>query len=95
MEMRAANRYSVSMTELERNILTALTDLEAAVRTMSAVRSKPDLMPLFRRIEELAGQLPRGTAPDLLHYLNRKSYEKARQWLEGRSAEIQTGGCTR
>ena len=95
MEKRAPNGYSVPMTELERNILGALTDLDAAVKTMPTANSKPDLLPLFQRIEELAGQLPRGTPRDLLHYLQRKSYEKARQWLEGRWAEIQKGGCTR
>lgn len=83
------------MTELERNILIALTELDATVKTMPAANPKPDLRPLFQRIEELAEQLPHGTAPDLLHYLQRKSYEKARQWLEGCFAEIQKGGCTR
>jgi len=31
--------------------------------------------------------VPKETAPDLVHYLRRKSYEKARLWLEGRDAE--------
>ena len=37
----------------------------------------------------------RETAPDLLHYLQKKSYEKARLWLESRHPEIQKGGCRR
>jgi hypothetical protein len=31
----------------------------------------------------------------LLHYMQKKSYEKARQWLQGSFAEIQKGGCRR
>jgi hypothetical protein len=30
----------------------------------------------------------------LLHYLHRKSYEKARLWLEDRDAENARGGCS-
>jgi len=28
-----------------------------------------------------------------LHYLHKKSYEKARLWLEGREAENKAGNC--
>ncbi len=80
------------MTETEKNILQALLDLETAVRTMSA-NSKPSLLPLFARIDELTRQLPRTTDPSLLHYLHKKSYEKARLFLEGREAENQAGSC--
>ena len=83
------------MTVLEKQIWEHLVELDQAVKTMASANPKPNLLPLFQQIEELAAQLPRSTAPDLLHYLQRKSYEKARQWLEGRDAEIQKGGCTR
>jgi hypothetical protein len=83
------------MTGIERELFQALTALEAAVKGMATAQPKPDLMALFGRIETLANQLPRSTAPDLLHYLQKKSYEKARLWLEGRYPEIQTGGCQR
>ena len=83
------------MTALENKILDHLTKLEAAVKAMPTANPKPNLLPLFQQIEELANQLPRSTAPDLLHYLQRKSYEKARQWLEGHHSEIQKGGCLR
>ncbi len=83
------------MTPTERDILTALTELDAAVKTMPSANPKPNLLPLFQRIEDLANQLPRSTAPDLLHYLHKRSYEKARLWLEGRYAEIHKGGCQR
>lgn len=83
------------MTELERNILDALKELEATVKTLATANPKPSLLPLFQRIETLADQLPRSTAPDLLHYMQKKSYEKARLWLEGSYAEIHKGGCKR
>ena len=83
------------MTEIERNILDSLNELDATVKTMATANSKPNLLPLFERIESLAKELPRGTAPDLLHYMQRKSYEKARLWLQGYFDEIQKGGCSR
>ncbi len=95
MEKAAANRYVIAMTAIERDILQALKDLEATVKTMATAQPKPSLLPLFQRIEALADQLPRSTSPDLLHYMQKKSYEKARLWLEGRYADIQTGGCKR
>ena len=81
------------MTETEKDILQALLDLEAAVRTMSSANPKPSLLPHFARIDELTSQLPRATDPPLLHYLHKKSYEKARLFLEGREAENQAGNC--
>ena len=83
------------MTAIERDLLKALQDLDAIVKTMATANPKPSLLPLFQRIEALADQLPRSTSPDLLHYLQKKSYEKARLWLEGNYTEIHKGGCTR
>jgi hypothetical protein len=83
------------MTAIERDLLKALQDLDATVKTMATTNPKHNLLPLFQHIESLAEQLPRSTSPDLLHYLQKKSYEKARYWLAGNYAEIQTGGCTR
>jgi len=83
------------MTKLEHDLLDHLLELEATVKTLPTANPKPNLLPLFQRIEEVADQLPRSTAPDLLHYLQKKSYQKARQWLEGRFTEIQKGGCQR
>jgi hypothetical protein len=51
------------------------------------------LLPLFARIDKLAKQLSRGTDPTLLHYLHKKSYEKARFFLQGHDAENQIGNC--
>lgn len=80
-------------TPLENNILHSLIELEQAVKTMPSTNPKPDLLPFFKRIDELAKQLPRNADPALLHYLHKKSYEKARLFLQGRDAENQTGSC--
>lgn len=81
------------MTETEQAILQSLVELDNAVRTMPTANPKPNLLPLFTRLDELTRQLPKTTAPDLLHYLHKKSYEKARLWLEGRDSENARGNC--
>jgi len=81
------------MTDQERAIWQALVELDQAVKSMATANPKPNLLPLFVRLDELTRQLPKETAPDLLHYLHRKSYEKARMWLEGRDAENARGKC--
>jgi hypothetical protein len=81
------------MTTIENNILQALLDLEGAVKTMRTTNPKPDLGQMFKRIDTLTAQLPKGTDPSLLHYLHKKSYEKARLFLEGRDAENAQGNC--
>jgi hypothetical protein len=81
------------MSEIEQDILAALTELEVTVKTMQAANPKPDLQTLFNRIDRLAAKLPGDTPSDLVHYLQRKSYEKARLWLEGRRAEVAAGSC--
>jgi hypothetical protein len=78
---------------LERNLLDVLVELDNAVKAMPTANPKPNLMPLFNRIDDLTKQLPRDTDPALLHYLHKKSYEKARLYLQGRDAENQAGNC--
>lgn len=81
------------MTNTERMISETLAELEAAAKSMPSANPKPDLLPLFARLEELTRQLPPNTDPNLLHYLHKKSYEKARLWLEGRGANNARGNC--
>jgi hypothetical protein len=83
----------LSPVNILQNILTALLELENAVKKMPAANPKPDLRPLFARIDELTKQLPRDADPTLLHYLHKKSYEKARLFLQDRDAENQAGNC--
>ena len=83
------------MTEIERNILTALVELRTVVENLPSTPSKPNLLPLFERLDELTSRLPRDSDPNLLHYLHKRSYEKARLLLEGRDAENARGSCLR
>jgi len=78
---------------LENELLSALTQLAEAVQAMAAAKAKPDLLPTFTKLDELAKRLPRETDPALLHYLHKHSYEKARLFLLGREAENQAGNC--
>ena len=78
---------------VEKDLLTALTQLTETAKAMPTANPKPNLMPLFTRLDELTKQLPRDTDPTLLHYLHKKSYEKARLFLQGRDAENQVGSC--
>ncbi len=77
----------------EKAILNALIELEAAVKAMPASNPKPNLQTLFAKLDRLAEQLPADADPDLRHYLERKSYQKAKLLLEGRDAEKAAGGC--
>ena len=81
------------MTTTEKNILDALVELEDTIRVLPTANPKPSLLPLFARIDEYTRQLPKETDPRLLHYLGKKSYEKARLHLQGRSAENARGTC--
>jgi hypothetical protein len=81
------------MTETEKEILASLTDLDRAVKSFRTANPKPDLQPIFARLDRLTEQLPRSADPNLLHYLHKRSYEKARLLLEGRDAENARGAC--
>ncbi|HEY0455015.1 MAG TPA: hypothetical protein VGE41_01470 [Verrucomicrobiae bacterium] len=81
------------MTPLETELLTALRDLETAVQSMRTAEPKPNLASHFAKLDELTKQLPPQTDPALLHYMHKKSYQKARLFLEGRDAENQVGNC--
>ena len=83
------------MTPTEQAILATLDELDAAVQGLRQGNSRPDLPALFRRLDELAGCLPADAAPDLRHYLERKSYEKVRLFLRGRGGENARGSCGR
>ena len=78
---------------IEQELLVALVQLTDTVRAMPGANPKPDLLPLFARLDELTARLPRETDPTLLHYMHKKSYEKARLFLQGREAENQAGNC--
>lgn len=83
----------VGMTAKEQAILQLLKELEMTVAALPTMKTKPSLLPLFARMDELTASLPKETDPTLLHYLHKKSYQKARLFLEGREAENQAGNC--
>jgi hypothetical protein len=82
-----------SLESFEQDVLTALVELDRAVKSMATANPKPNLLPLFGRLDELTARLPRQADARLAHYLHKKSYEKARLFLEGREAENQAGNC--
>ena len=81
------------MAATEQNILRTLEELDTAVKGMATANPKTDLLPMFQRLDELTRQLPSTTDSQLLHYLHKKSYEKARLFLLGRDAENAAGHC--
>ncbi|MBM3851150.1 MAG: hypothetical protein FJ396_13395 [Verrucomicrobia bacterium] len=84
------------MTTLESQILDTLVELESAATSAPAGTPgspRPSVLPMVHRLTELTRALPPGTSPDLLHYLHKRSYEKARLWLQGRDAENAAGNC--
>jgi hypothetical protein len=80
------------MTALESEILEALIRLESAA-TAATPGPRESVLPHVQRLTDLTRALPSGTSPDLLHYLHKRSYEKARLWLQGRDAENVDGPC--
>ena len=72
------------MTQIEQEILETLLELEQAAGRMASSQPKPDLRPIFARLDTLASRLPADAPPDLRHYLQRKSYQKARAFLQER-----------
>ena len=87
--------YGYPVTSIEREILETLLELEHTVSTGGTGQPGTGLPALFERIDTLAAHLPRDTEPDLLHYLHRKSYQKARLFLEGRNSLNAQGTCGR
>ena len=81
------------MSETEAEILDTLEELDSAVKRMKTANPKPNLLPLFQRLDELTRALPSSTDPSLLHYLHKKSYEKALAHLQGEAARNARGTC--
>ena len=69
---------------VEGQLLDALAELDNAVKAMPTIEGKPNFLLLFARIDELTEQLPPDTDPQLRHFLQRKSYQKAKCLLENR-----------
>ena len=78
------------MTATEKQLFDTLLKLENAVSSVKK-EPKPDLMAIFGQLDELTALMPKDTSPDLLHYLHKKSYQKARLYLQGKDPEA--GEC--
>ena len=81
------------MTSTERSLLEKLVELEQTIKAMPSAEPKPNLLPLFTAIDELAAELPVQREPTLRHYLQKRSYEKARLYLQGLDAKNAAGAC--
>jgi hypothetical protein len=79
------------MKSTEQAILDTLLELEAKAKLMATANPRPNLIPLFTHLDRLVADLPPGTDPELRHFLERKSYEKARLKLQGLTAK--RGSC--
>ena len=90
MRFLAALGNIFAMETLEQALLDKLLELETASKTLATAKPKPDLMRLFGEIENLAGRLSKSSNPSLLHYLQRKSYQKARLLLQGENPKSET-----
>ncbi len=81
------------VTRLEAEILEQLILLESTATSKVGDGPRPGVLPIVQRLTELTRQLTVGTDPSLLHYLHKRSYEKARFFLQGRDAENAAGNC--
>lgn len=81
------------MTAIEKELLNALIELEESVKPPGSSGAKVDLLGLFNKIDQLGAQLGAEADPSLRHYLQKKSYQKARLFLQGRESENQAGPC--
>ncbi len=81
------------VTCLEAEILMELRRLDETVAAMSGNGPKVSILPMVQELARLTALLPPGTDSQLLHYLHKRSFEKARLFLEGRDGENIAGPC--
>jgi len=60
----------------------ALQELETAIAAGRPPAPNPALRPALARLAELTQQIPDSADPQFRHYLQRGSFQKAREWLE-------------
>ena len=91
--LAAERGYALGVTALEKDLLEALLALESAAAKARSAPVAGGILPLIQRVDDLGAKLPAEAHPDLRHYLQRKSYEKARQLLQGMGDQITPGRC--
>jgi hypothetical protein len=75
------------MTTIEQQLREALIDF------MRAATEKGDVAAALKRITELQAQLGTDAPPMLRHYLERRSYQKALDFLNSGRPETDTPNC--
>jgi len=81
------------MTELETDLLGALLRLQQAAIPSANPGRRNELMEAISDVDRMTLQMPKKSDPTLLHYLHKKSYEKAILFLKGRDSENAGGNC--
>jgi len=61
--------------------------LDALRRLDEAAAQRSSVLPVLQELDQLARTLPPDAPADLRHYLQRRSYGKARLFLEGHDPE--------
>jgi len=85
------------MTAFEEELRNLLHDFSEAVELQRSAdpAKKPPIRPLLDKLDAVAARATSDIHPRLRHYLEQKSYEKARLFLDGRESENQRGNCGR
>ncbi len=78
---------------MNRPDLNPASILDALRRLEAAAAAKSNVLPVLGELDALCRGLPSDAPADLRHYLQRRSYEKARLFLEGHDPEA--GPCPR
>ncbi len=73
----------VARTPFEDSVWEALAALEAAIAEGRPPAPNPALRPALARVEALTREVTPDVDPQLRHFLQRGSFQKARLWLEG------------
>ena len=83
------------MTAHEQAVLAALEALEAEAAKARTGGAKGTVLPILEELDRLTASLPEEAPRDLRHYLQRKSYEKAREFLRAGGGVSQGGHGSR
>ncbi len=85
--MSPSTQISPPDSSFETSILDGLHALEAAITAGRPPAPNPALRSVLARLDELTAAMPQKTTADLRHYLQKRSYQKARILLEGGDPE--------
>ena len=84
LDLERQSSHKGSMNSIESSILSELENLDRAVKSMSTANPKPNLIPIFEELDRLLEGLGPDGDPQLKHFLEGKSYQKAMLYLSRR-----------